>query len=100
VTGPRKKPETEENPDIKVETAPVSENPDKAFIEPEAPEAVAPKEQPTKEEVAGADAVELPAWYPGQPCPECGAVSGEYKWTTLAGCSACLIEGETEDEEG
>jgi hypothetical protein len=36
VTGPRKKPETEENPDIKVETAPVSENPDKAFIEPEA----------------------------------------------------------------
>jgi hypothetical protein len=70
------------------------------FIEPEAPEAVAVSAEPTEDEIAEADAEDLPYWYPGRPCPHCGAVSGVYKWTTLAGCSACLLEDETATEEG
>lgn len=77
------------------------------FIEPVAPEAVAPKDEPSEnpdndpvEEPVSDNPDEVepePEWFPGRPCLNCGA--RDYKWTVGWGgsCSQCAPENQTED---
>lgn len=97
---PRKTTQTEiEHQDDDLVNGSEHIDPDEDFIDPVAPEAVAPKEEPEPEEQA--DTVEELAtdWYPGAPCKNCGERG--YKWTVAwgDGCSLCLIPQPEEVEE-
>lgn len=85
MTGPRK-------PVVKPETEPAKDEAPE-FIEPVAPEAVAPKKESKPE-----PAPEPEGWYPGAPCLNCGQTG--YAWTTGwgANCSLCAPENQTEEE--